>query len=237
MEENNMQNQEEIKSEEIKNDTDSFGNDGFPQKFDFTFIKDRAVSLLFAEKDIWQKIKAEEVAPINLMKYYFCPLLAIPVVFYFLSSLFTGSSHSPFISSCLYYVLGVFCAYGSAWVLDKYGLEFINKYSPKVIKSKDKKTGEVTETPLEEIHADITFDNALKAIVYSFTPFCISGIAFLIPSSVIFLCTAALLYNLYLALPTMTDVADVNRMRLLGGFLAVVFTLFAIPACIVFSFI
>ena len=233
----NQENQENQGSQEVKNEVENVGNREFPQKVDFTFIKDRATSLLFAEKEIWQRIKQEETNPIDLIKYYFCPLWAVPVLVYLFSSMYTETFHSPIASAFWFYILGVFCVYCSAWFLAKSGLAIVNKYSPKVIKTKDKKTGDVTETPLEEINADVRLENSLKTIVYSFTPFYISGISLFIPSLAKLVCPVAAIYsvyNMYLALPVMTNVAEVNRMRLLGVFLAVVFALSAIPAIFIF---
>lgn len=167
-------------------------------------LVERAKAICLKPKETWEIVKSEQTTIKELFTSYAAILAIIPPVAYFIGLSLVGVSfpivgtwRQPIVSglahAVFYYVLSLVGIYVTAYIADALAPSFGSK-------------------------KDLT--GAMKAVVFSYTPFWIVSILNIIPSLGVIAFIAGLysLYLLYLGLPLMMETPPEKRL----GYVAIV---------------
>lgn len=163
------------------------------EKIRLNYLIERVKQLLLEPKKTWDLIQKEETSTKSLLFSYMLPLVLIPTIASFIGYGFVGGSYfrvssvnwgiNQAVMTFLGAVLGVFI---SAWCIHKLANSF---------------------------KTQVSINNALKLVIYSYTAVWVAGVLHLVPALSILGLLAGIysLYLLYLGFVPITKVAEENK--------------------------
>ena len=143
-------------------------------------IVNRVKNILVAPKDEWAPIEAEQDPHMKILTSYLLLLALIPAVCQFIGYGLIGHS-----------VLGIHVGGSIGWGIRQALISFISMIGGVYL------TAFIIDMLAESFGSTKNFDKAFALVAYSYTPMCIGGVFYLLPSLSI-LATIAGIYGLYI---------------------------------------